>query len=108
MEGFTNKEINFDILKKRAFNMRWAMVDDGVIPLTAADHDFPCAPEVVEALQDYIKAKEYKNGYVLWPIRIALSGKAMTPCGATELMEVIGKEETLKRLDEAIAKLERN
>ena len=58
------------------------------------------------ALQDYIKEKEYKNGYVLWPIRIALSGKAMTPCGATELMEVIGKEETLSRLDKAIEKLE--
>ncbi len=58
------------------------------------------------ALQDYIKEKEYKNGYVLWPIRIALSGKAMTPCGATELMEVIGKEETLARLDKAIEKLE--
>ncbi len=57
-------------------------------------------------LQDYIKEKEYKNGYVLWPIRIALSGKAMTPCGATELMEVIGKEETLARLDKAIEKLE--
>ncbi len=60
------------------------------------------------ALQDYIKEKGYKNGYVLWPIRIALSGKAMTPCGATELMEVIGKEETCKRLDAAIAKLEKN
>ncbi|MBE5844216.1 MAG: glutamate--tRNA ligase [Butyrivibrio sp.] len=58
------------------------------------------------ALQDYIKEKEYKNGYVLWPIRIALSGKAMTPCGATELMEVIGKEETLERLSKAIEKLE--
>lgn len=55
MEGFTNKEINFDLLKKRAFNMRWAVIEDGVIPLTAADHDFPAAPEIVEALQDYIK-----------------------------------------------------
>ncbi len=54
MEGFTNKEINFDLLKKRAFNMRWAMVDDGVIPLTAADHDFPVAPEIVKSLIDYI------------------------------------------------------
>ena len=47
-----------------------------------------------------------KNGYVLWPIRIAVSGRQMTPCGATELMEVIGKEETLKRVRAAIAKLE--
>lgn len=57
-------------------------------------------------LQEYIKEKEYKNGYVLWPIRIAVSGKAMTPCGATEAMEVIGKEETLKRIRESISKLE--
>lgn len=55
MQGFTNKEINFDILKERAFNMRWAEVEDGVIPLTAADHDFPVAPEIVNALTDYIK-----------------------------------------------------
>ena len=55
MENFTNKQINFDILKERAHNLRWAEVPDGVIPLTAADHDFPCAPEVVEALTDYIK-----------------------------------------------------
>ena len=55
MENFTNKQINFDILKERAHNLRWAEVPDGVIPLTAADHYFPCAPEVVEALTDYIK-----------------------------------------------------
>ena len=76
-------------------------------PILEAQEDYS-NDALYAALQDYIKAKEYKNGYVLWPIRIALSGKAMTPCGATELMEVIGKEETLKRLDEAIAKLERN
>ena len=55
MKGFTNENINFDILKQRAFNMRWAEQADGVIPLTAADHDFPAAPEVVEALQEYIR-----------------------------------------------------
>ena len=38
-----------------------------------------------------------KNGYVMWPLRTAVSGKQMTPAGATEIMEIIGKEETLKR-----------
>lgn len=57
-------------------------------------------------LLKYVEEKGCKNGYVLWPIRIAVSGKQMTPCGATELMEVLGKEETLKRVREAIAKLE--
>ena len=57
-------------------------------------------------LLKYVEEKGCKNGYVLWPIRIAVSGRQMTPCGATELMEVIGKEETLKRVRAAIAKLE--
>ena len=57
MENFTNKQINFDILKERAHNLRWAEVPDGVIPLTAADHDFPCAPEVVEALTDSVSVR---------------------------------------------------
>ena len=55
MEGFTNGDINFDLLKQRAYNMRWGEVEDGVIPLTAADHDFPAAPEIVEALEEYIR-----------------------------------------------------
>ena len=55
MKGFTNENIKFDVLRQRAFNMRWAEQDTDVIPLTAADHDFPCAPEVVQALEDYIK-----------------------------------------------------
>ena len=57
-------------------------------------------------LLKYVEEKGCKNGYVLWPIRIAVSGRQMTPCGATELMEGIGKEETLKRVRAAIAKLE--
>ena len=42
----------------------------------------------------------------MWPIRTAVSGKQMTPAGATEIMEVLGKEESLKRLQDAIVKLE--
>ena len=42
----------------------------------------------------------------MWPIRTAVSGKQMTPAGATEIMEVLGKEESLKRLNDAIVKLE--
>ena len=57
-------------------------------------------------LQRYVEEKGCKNGYVLWPIRIAVSGKQTTPCGATEIMEVIGKEESLKRVRAAIEKLQ--
>lgn len=58
------------------------------------------------ALVEYIKKKECKNGYAMWPIRTAVSGKQMTPGGATEIMEIIGKEESIKRIKAAITKLE--
>ncbi len=57
-------------------------------------------------LTDYVAEKECKNGYVMWPIRTAVSGKQMTPAGATEIMEVLGKEESLKRIQKGIELLE--
>ena len=46
-----------------------------------------------------------KTGYVMWPIRTAVSGRQMTPAGATEIMEVLGKEESLSRLRAGIKKI---
>lgn len=54
MNLFSHETINFQVLSEFAFNNRWAMVPEGVIPLTAADSDFPVAPEIQEALIDYI------------------------------------------------------
>lgn len=45
------------------------------------------------------------KGQVLWPVRTALSGKASTPCGATEICELLGKEESLRRLAVGLSKL---
>lgn len=53
-------------------------------------------------LCDYVAEKGVKNGYVMWPIRTAVSGKQMTPGGATELMELLGKEESLNRIRKGI------
>ena len=57
------------------------------------------------ALVAFCQEKEYMNGYVLWPIRTALSGKQMTPAGATEILEILGKDESLARIRRAIEKL---
>ena len=57
-------------------------------------------------ISSYVQKEEKKTGYVMWPIRIALSGKLNTPAGATEIMEVLGKEESLKRIREGIDKLQ--
>lgn len=57
------------------------------------------------ALFGYIEEKGLKNGFVLWPLRTALSGKQTTPGGGVELCHILGKEESLKRIDAAIEKL---
>lgn len=55
-------------------------------------------------LLDLVKKLEAKNGQVLWPIRVALSGEAFSP-GTFELLEVLGKERSLKRIEISINKL---
>ncbi len=52
---FGHEQIRMDLLRERAFNLRWAAVEPGVIPLTAADPDFPCAPEIAEAIAKYAR-----------------------------------------------------
>ena len=75
---------------------------------------------MIEAQEDFYKMMHYMRCLVsfckrnmstrmvnvMWPVRTAVSGKQMTPGGATELMELLGKEESLKRINDAIAKLE--
>ena len=58
-----------------------------------------------ELLKGVAENNGLKNGQVLYPIRIALSGKETTPGGATELAIVLGKDETIKRIKQAIEKL---
>ena len=58
-----------------------------------------------ESLKGFIQEKGYKNGYVLWPVRIAVSGRSVTPAGATEILEILGKEESLARIRTSIEKL---
>ena len=70
-------------------------------PLTEWNHD-TLAQAATKAAEDNGLSK----GQVLWPIRTALSGKATTPCGATEICELLGKEETLRRLAVGLGKLQ--
>lgn len=48
---------------------------------------------------------ELKNGRIMWPVRTALSGKAVTPGGAVELCHILGKDETLRRIGQGITQL---
>ncbi|MCC8059233.1 MAG: glutamate--tRNA ligase [Clostridiales bacterium] len=76
-----------------------------VLPILAAQEEYS-NDALYAALQSYIGEKGYKTGFVMWPIRTALSGKQMTPAGATEILEVLGKEESLARIRKGIEKLQ--
>ena len=88
----SNEETSLEVLKE-------------VSSLLAAQEDFS-NDALFELLKGYAGEKGVKIGYVMWPIRTAVSGKQSTPGGATELMEVLGKEESLNRIQKGIEKLE--
>ncbi len=75
-----------------------------LLPRLEAQDDYS-NDALYELLKNYVEEKGCKNGYVMWPVRTAVSGKQMTPAGATEIMEIIGKEESIERIKKAIEKL---
>ena len=72
-----------------------------ILPILEKQDDYS-NDALYATLLKYVEEKGCKNGYVMWPIRTAVSGKQMTPGGATELMEVLGKEESLNRIRKGI------
>lgn len=87
----TNAETSLEVLKD-------------LLPIFEAQEDYS-NDALYATLLKYVEEKGCKNGYAMWPVRTAVSGKQMTPAGATEIMEVIGKEESVKRMKAAIEKL---
>ena len=76
-----------------------------VLPVLEEQEDYS-NDALFETLKAFAGEKGYKIGYVMWPIRTAVSGKQNTPGGATEIMEVLQKEESLRRIGLGIRKLE--
>ena len=61
---------------------------------------------LLAAMKDLAERLEVKNAKVMWPVRIAVSGHAVTPGGAVEICRILGRDESLRRVDAGIAKLE--
>lgn len=89
----TNEETSLEVLKE-------------LLPVLEKQDDYS-NDALFETLKGYVAEKGCKNGYVMWPVRTAVSGKQNTPGGATEIMEVLGKEESLFRIRKAIELLEK-
>ncbi len=77
-----------------------------LLPILEEQEDYS-NDALYQLLISYVEKKGCKNGYVLWPVRTAASGKKMTPAGATEIMELLGKEESIARIKKGIELLER-
>lgn len=87
----TNPENSLELLKD-------------IYPILESAEDFT-NDGLYAKLVEYVNEKGVKTGFVMWPIRTAVSGKQTTPAGATEIMSVLGKEETLRRIRIGIEKL---
>lgn len=88
----TNEETSLEVLRE-------------TLPLLESQEDYS-NDALYDTLKSYVDEKGVKIGYVMWPLRTAVSGKQSTPGGATEIMEVLGKEESLARIRKGIEKLE--
>ncbi len=89
----TNEETSLEVLKE-------------ILPRLEAWDDYS-NDALFGLLKGFAEEKGYKNGYVMWPVRTAVSGKQNTPGGATEIMEVLGKAESVERIKNAIELLSR-
>ena len=87
----TNPQVALDSLKK-------------IKPVLSEIENFN-AEVIHEVLFKLIEDLGVKNGIILWPLRVAVSGKQFTPGGGIEICSILGKEETLRRIDTAIEKL---
>ncbi len=89
----TNEENSLAVLKE-------------LYPIYEAEDNYD-RNHLYEVTMAYVKEKGIKNGQAMWPVRTAVSGKQMTPGGAFEIMEILGKEEALRRIQVGIEKLEK-
>ncbi len=88
----TNQETSLFVLKE-------------LLPVLEKHNDYTM-DGLHEMLFSEIEKMGVKNGYVLWPLRVAVSGKQFTPGGALEICTILGKEESLNRIRKSIELLE--
>ena len=106
MVGFFEELPEYDVSLFQ--NKKWKVTPEkakkvlsDLLPLLEAQQDWS-NDALYEVLKAYSQREEVKPGFTIWPVRIAVSGKQVTPAGATEIMEVLGKDESLLRIHVAL------
>ena len=106
MVGFFEELPEYDVSLFQ--NKKWKVTPEkakkvlsDLLPLLEAQQDWS-NDALYEVLKAYSQREEVKPGFTIWPVRIAVSGRQVTPAGATEIMEVLGKDESLLRIHVAL------
>ena len=94
----------FENKKQKATLENSLQILEEMLPILESASEFT-NDALFEKLSAYAQEKELKNKTVIWALRIAVSGKAVTPAGATQIMEILGREESLSRIRFAVEKL---
>ena len=89
-------------MKTDAVTSKEALAD--ILPVIEGIEDFSF-DNIHAALFKLIEQKGVKNGFMLWPLRVALSGVPVSPGGGVELAAILGKQETIKRIKKGLAQL---
>ena len=97
IELFTHKKSKSDAESSR-------LVLEAILPAFEALEDWT-DEAILQAMTGLAEQWQVKNAKVMWPVRIAAAGKAVTPGGAVEICRILGREETLRRLHTALEKL---
>ena len=88
-------------------------LENAPVMLKAVYDELKALPEwQAEAIHDALiglaEKLEVKNGTVMWPARIAAAGKTVTPGGAIEILDILGRDESLKRMEIGLEKITDN
>ena len=97
LENLTNKKNKVDLAGAK-------QVLQDILPLIENEQNWTC--EALNALlSEFAINKNVKLGFVMWPVRLALSGEQVTPCGTGEIMYVLGKDESIARIKTTLNRL---
>ena len=107
LEQFEGYDLALYENKKNKMNGNVALeILEKMLPLITSESDWTNSSLQV-IVNNFIEAEEYKKGQIFLALRVAVTGSGMTPGGATEMAELLGKEESIRRISESINRLRR-
>ena len=108
LSNYSNFDLNmFENQKNKLDKAQSLQILQDILPKLENLQDWT-VENINAILSEYASQKEYKIGKVMWPIRIGITGSMVTPGGSAEMAYLLGKSETIKRLNNCVSRLKNN